>query len=239
MTLAQVAAVTGGELAGQEGVPVTGDVVTDSRAVAPGALFAAFAGEHVDGHDYVTRALDAGAAGALVSRPVAHSHHARRRNSRHAPRHPRTPHSRHTRRRAPGPTDVIWLRTSRARRDVVEKLFPPGGDLAPEVTTGHVRFRPAEVLAPGGLPGEHRQHPGNGARHGRSRGSPGPTSAARRGRPPPAGGNRHTGATTVKTATKALTLTGAVAPGAGLASPAIAGEGPSYNGHETRGGPQS
>ena len=70
MTLAQVAAVTGGELAGEEDVPVTGDVVTDSRAVAPGALFAAFAGEHVDGHDFVVGALDAGAAGALVSRPV-------------------------------------------------------------------------------------------------------------------------------------------------------------------------
>ncbi|PFG38407.1 UDP-N-acetylmuramoyl-tripeptide--D-alanyl-D-alanine ligase [Georgenia soli] len=70
MTLAQVAAVTGGELAGEEDVPVTGDVVTDSRAVAPGALFAAFVGEHVDGHDFVVGALEAGAAGALVSRPV-------------------------------------------------------------------------------------------------------------------------------------------------------------------------
>jgi UDP-N-acetylmuramoyl-tripeptide--D-alanyl-D-alanine ligase len=70
MTLAQIAAVTGGELAGEGHAPVTGDVVTDSRAVRPGALFAAFDGEHVDGHDFVVGALDAGAAGALVSRAV-------------------------------------------------------------------------------------------------------------------------------------------------------------------------
>lgn len=70
MTLAQVAAVTGGELAGEGRTPVTGDVLTDSRAVVPGTLFAAFDGEHVDGHDFVAAALDAGAAGALVTRAV-------------------------------------------------------------------------------------------------------------------------------------------------------------------------
>ena len=68
MTLAEVAAVTGGHLAAEaEDVVVDGDVVTDSRAAGPGSLFAAFAGEHVDGHDYVAAALGAGAAGALVS----------------------------------------------------------------------------------------------------------------------------------------------------------------------------
>jgi len=70
MTLAQVAAVTEGELAGDGRTPVTGEVVTDSRAVGPGTLFAAFDGEHVDGHDFVAAALDAGAAGALVTRAV-------------------------------------------------------------------------------------------------------------------------------------------------------------------------
>ncbi len=49
---------------------VTGPVVVDSRQVAPGALFAAIAGERVDGHDYLDTAAAAGAVAALVSRPV-------------------------------------------------------------------------------------------------------------------------------------------------------------------------
>lgn len=72
MTLAEVAAVTGGRLAGPAtGAVVAGEVVTDSRDAAPGDLFVAFAGDHVDGHDYVAGALAAGAVGALVSRPDA------------------------------------------------------------------------------------------------------------------------------------------------------------------------
>ncbi|HWD10096.1 MAG TPA: UDP-N-acetylmuramoyl-tripeptide--D-alanyl-D-alanine ligase, partial [Actinomycetota bacterium] len=43
----------------------------DSRKVAPGQLFVALAGERVDGHDFVADALAAGAAAAMVSRPVA------------------------------------------------------------------------------------------------------------------------------------------------------------------------
>ncbi|KAE8762369.1 UDP-N-acetylmuramoyl-tripeptide--D-alanyl-D-alanine ligase [Georgenia thermotolerans] len=75
MTLAEVAAVTGGHLAAEAAdVVVDGDVVTDSRAAGPGTLFAAFAGEHVDGHDYVAAALAAGAAGALVSDTRALGH---------------------------------------------------------------------------------------------------------------------------------------------------------------------
>lgn len=45
---------------------VTG-VTIDSRAIEPGDLFIALKGEAFDGHDYVKAALDAGAAGALVS----------------------------------------------------------------------------------------------------------------------------------------------------------------------------
>ncbi|TRW42768.1 UDP-N-acetylmuramoyl-tripeptide--D-alanyl-D-alanine ligase, partial [Georgenia yuyongxinii] len=72
MTLAEVAAATGGRLAGPApGAVVDGEVVTDSRAAGPGDLFAAFAGEHADGHDYVARALAAGATGALVARADA------------------------------------------------------------------------------------------------------------------------------------------------------------------------
>jgi UDP-N-acetylmuramoyl-L-alanyl-D-glutamate--2,6-diaminopimelate ligase len=54
---------------GLAGVPVSG-VTYDSRAVRPGSLFVAVPGAHVDGHDFVARAADAGAAAALVERAV-------------------------------------------------------------------------------------------------------------------------------------------------------------------------
>ena len=41
-------------------------VSTDSRTLAPGALFVALSGERFDGHDYVARARENGAAAALV-----------------------------------------------------------------------------------------------------------------------------------------------------------------------------
>ncbi|GAB2549601.1 UDP-N-acetylmuramoyl-tripeptide--D-alanyl-D-alanine ligase [Brachybacterium huguangmaarense] len=71
-TAARIAEITGGRLVdgatGDEAV--TGRARIDSRAVEPGDLFAAFDGENVDGHDFVTRAASAGAALALVSRPA-------------------------------------------------------------------------------------------------------------------------------------------------------------------------
>ncbi len=45
-------------------------VTEDSRAVDAGSLFVAVPGFHVDGHAYVARAAAAGAAAALVERPV-------------------------------------------------------------------------------------------------------------------------------------------------------------------------
>ncbi|GAA4423795.1 UDP-N-acetylmuramoyl-tripeptide--D-alanyl-D-alanine ligase [Georgenia halophila] len=70
MTLTEVASVTGGTLTSGGETLVTGDVVADSRAAGPGTLFAAFEGAHVDGHDFVGAALDAGAAAAFVTRTV-------------------------------------------------------------------------------------------------------------------------------------------------------------------------
>ena len=55
--------------AGLADVEVRG-VTQDSRAVRPGSLFAAIAGLHVDGHDFVAEAAARGAAAALVERPV-------------------------------------------------------------------------------------------------------------------------------------------------------------------------
>lgn len=70
--LAEIAEIVGGQSYDipDTAASVTGPVVTDSRAVQPGALFVAFAGEHVDGHDYAERAVAAGAVAVLATRPV-------------------------------------------------------------------------------------------------------------------------------------------------------------------------
>ncbi len=72
LTLAEVAAVTAGQLTGgaDPGQRVTGPVVADSRAVVPGSLFVALPGERVDGHAYAASALAAGAVAVLAARPV-------------------------------------------------------------------------------------------------------------------------------------------------------------------------
>ncbi|MFJ8161340.1 UDP-N-acetylmuramoyl-tripeptide--D-alanyl-D-alanine ligase [Streptomyces sp. NPDC096136] len=72
LSLAEIADITGGR---PHDIPdpsalISGPVVIDSRQVEHGSLFAAFAGEHVDGHDYAERAVAAGAAAVLAARPV-------------------------------------------------------------------------------------------------------------------------------------------------------------------------
>ena len=72
LSLAEIAEIVGGQ---SYDIPdpaalVTGPVVIDSREVKTGSLFAAFAGEHVDGHDYAVRAVEAGATAVLAARPV-------------------------------------------------------------------------------------------------------------------------------------------------------------------------
>ena len=70
MTLAEVAAVTGGRLhraAGDERITA---VEFDSRQVGPGGLFLALPGERVDGHDFAAAAVAAGAAAVLAAREV-------------------------------------------------------------------------------------------------------------------------------------------------------------------------
>src|SRR2546428_2391664 len=71
MTLGEVADVVGGRLSGADPqARVSAPVEFDSRKARPGGLFLALPGEHVDGHDYVRPALDAGAVAAIVTRPV-------------------------------------------------------------------------------------------------------------------------------------------------------------------------
>ncbi|MEO1713953.1 MAG: Mur ligase domain-containing protein, partial [Bacteroidota bacterium] len=45
-------------------------ICTDTRKLLPGSLFVALAGENFDGNDYAEKALELGAAYALVSRPA-------------------------------------------------------------------------------------------------------------------------------------------------------------------------
>ncbi|PKV85284.1 UDP-N-acetylmuramoyl-tripeptide--D-alanyl-D-alanine ligase [Streptomyces sp. TLI_146] len=72
LSLAEIAEIVGGQSYDipDPSLQVTGSVVIDSRLVAPGSLFAAFAGEHVDGHDYARVAYEAGAVAVLAARPV-------------------------------------------------------------------------------------------------------------------------------------------------------------------------
>ncbi|MGY0023373.1 UDP-N-acetylmuramoyl-tripeptide--D-alanyl-D-alanine ligase [Streptomyces sp. cg35] len=72
LSLAEIASVVGGQT---YDIPdpqarVTGPVVIDSRKVESGSLFAAFAGERVDGHDYAADVIAAGAVAVLAARPV-------------------------------------------------------------------------------------------------------------------------------------------------------------------------
>lgn len=72
LSLAEVARAVGGSTHDipDETLMVTGPVIIDSREVVPGALFVAFAGERVDGHDFAGQAVRDGAAAVLASRPV-------------------------------------------------------------------------------------------------------------------------------------------------------------------------
>ncbi len=54
---------------GDPDLPAAG-VAIDSRAVRPGELFLALPGERYDGHNFAAAALDNGAAGVILSRPV-------------------------------------------------------------------------------------------------------------------------------------------------------------------------
>ena len=65
-TAREICAAVGGTLLQDSSAPVTG-VTTDSRAVQPGQLFIPLVGERFDGHAYISKALDGGAAGCLTA----------------------------------------------------------------------------------------------------------------------------------------------------------------------------
>ena len=68
-TAREICAAVGGTLLQDSGAPVTG-VTTDSRAVQPGQLFIPLVGERFDGHAYISKALEGGAAGCLTAREL-------------------------------------------------------------------------------------------------------------------------------------------------------------------------
>jgi UDP-N-acetylmuramoyl-tripeptide--D-alanyl-D-alanine ligase len=75
LTVAQIAEIVGGELAGISApaaadLHVTGTVEFDSRKVTPGGLFLALPGARSDGHDHAAAAVAAGAVAVLAARPV-------------------------------------------------------------------------------------------------------------------------------------------------------------------------
>jgi UDP-N-acetylmuramoyl-tripeptide--D-alanyl-D-alanine ligase len=75
LTVAQIAAIVGGELADISAADaarlhVTGTVEFDSRNVGSGGLFLALPGARADGHDHAAAAVAAGAVAVLAARPV-------------------------------------------------------------------------------------------------------------------------------------------------------------------------
>jgi len=69
LSLEVVAEIVGGRVEGDgQGVVVTGTVVIDGREAGPGSLFAAFVGEHADGHDHAQQAAANGAVAVLGTR---------------------------------------------------------------------------------------------------------------------------------------------------------------------------
>ncbi len=71
MMLSQLSHIVDGSLTGAD---VAFDSVSiDSRTITSGALFVALKGPNFDGHDYIARAREQGAAAALVSEPAADS----------------------------------------------------------------------------------------------------------------------------------------------------------------------
>ncbi len=73
LTLAEVAVGCGSVLEAPASIVSPGALIAtgysiDSRTVAPGELFFAVRGERLDGHDYVTSAIERGAVAAVVSR---------------------------------------------------------------------------------------------------------------------------------------------------------------------------
>ena len=70
MSVAELAAAVSAHGVRGNGSVVFSSVSTDTRTLAPGALFVALRGERFDGHDYAGAAVERGAVALLVERPI-------------------------------------------------------------------------------------------------------------------------------------------------------------------------
>jgi UDP-N-acetylmuramoyl-tripeptide--D-alanyl-D-alanine ligase len=66
LTLGQIAEFCGGALVQGDGTAQVSRLSTDSRTLRAGDLFVALRGDNFDGHEFVERAANAGAAGAII-----------------------------------------------------------------------------------------------------------------------------------------------------------------------------
>ena len=67
LSLAEIVKVICGQIiSGDRSAKIKG-ISTDSRTIKPGDLFFAIKGERLDGHQYITQAMDTGAVGAVIS----------------------------------------------------------------------------------------------------------------------------------------------------------------------------
>lgn len=69
ITVEQAAAFAGGHVIGDASAAITG-VSTDSRNIPAGALFVALCGDRFDGHNYIEKAVAAGAAAVVSAKDV-------------------------------------------------------------------------------------------------------------------------------------------------------------------------
>ncbi len=69
--LDRIAGITGGAISGKKGICPISEVSTDSRSMAPGALFVPLRGERFDGHNYLSQAVTNGAAACLSEEVIA------------------------------------------------------------------------------------------------------------------------------------------------------------------------
>ena len=67
-TAGEIAKTTGGDLSGGLRDKVFKGLSTDSRNIEEGNLFVPIVGENYDGHDFIERAVEGGAAGTLIQR---------------------------------------------------------------------------------------------------------------------------------------------------------------------------
>ena len=73
VNLSQLAQIVGGKLIGDADRVITGSVETDSRLVGAGSLFFAKPGEHTDGHNFISDALERGAVAVVAEREASAS----------------------------------------------------------------------------------------------------------------------------------------------------------------------